>query len=361
MIGCDKATGHNCNSEAPCCENPMQPTWGVWLSRKYIAVERERYGKLRGAAAKDKAKLFSQLWESDPNMESDPNKYNPWFAPGHAPVANPCGILGGWRYSSARDYIAGPGSGYAKNLNHTGTPTNTALPPANMSTPAGTKGTDVLLYDLNMRMQEAQGKPYRTNDNAKWKAGGVQDVSYALVANHGGGVQYRLCKLENLFSGSMTEECFQSMPLEFVGDTSWFEYGNSNSSDENSSDKTRIPFTAVRVNDANTGGVLPKGSTWTRVGLPECENNRMTDGWTSDKSCAKPQFENELTKAGFWGFGNDIAGNSPALKKVLGNYAIVDKVRVPEGLDGDYVVSWRWDSLETAQVWTQCSVVTIEA
>ena len=65
------------------------------------------------------------------------------------------------------------------------------MPPPNMSTPVGTKCTDALMYDLNERMQEAQGKPYPTNDNAKWKAGGIQEVSYALVANHGGGVVRR--------------------------------------------------------------------------------------------------------------------------------------------------------------------------
>ena len=53
--------------------------------------------------------------------------------------------------------------------------------------------------------------------------------------------------------------------------------------------------------------------------------------------------------------------NSPALEKVLDNFSLVDTVRVPEGVEGDYVVSWRWDAEQSPQVWTYCSVVTIEA
>jgi len=34
-------------------------------------------------------------------------------------------------------------------------------------------------------------------------------------------------------------------------------------------------------------------------------------------------------------------------------------LKVPEGLSGDYVVSWRWDSEQSPQVWTQCAIVTI--
>jgi hypothetical protein len=273
-IGCDKPTGKNCGgfkvpSAVPCCEDPMQPTLTSAEQASYqnfsvdnsasailslpktlfaegFETKESFYGKLRGALRPqntESAKSFAQV------LDTDPFKYNPWFAPGHAPIASPCGILGGWRYSSARDYIAGPGDGYEKHLNHTGGATNSGMPPANMPIPAGTKGTDALMYDQNMRMQKAQGKSYRTNDNAKWKAGGIQEVSYSLVANHGGGVQYRLCKLDNLFNDSLTEDCFQSMPLDFVGDTSWFDYKNSS---DNSSAKQRISFTAVRVNDANT-------------------------------------------------------------------------------------------------------------
>jgi len=367
MIGCAKASGTNCGADAPCCEKPMEPTLKASDQLTYQILkeasplasidkslkalsgnEDPPTRKLRGSATKGKATK---------GLASTSDTYfrmNPWLAPGHAPVANVCGILGGWRFNNARDYIAGPGEGYDKFVKGTGGPTNVAMPPANLPIPAGTKGTDVLQYDLNRRMQEAQGKSYRTNDNPVWKAGMPQEVSYSLVANHGGGFQFRLCKLDHLWDGTMNEGCFEA--LDFVGNTSWFKYrtGDSNIT-------TSIPFTPTRVSDANTDGVLPKGSTWTQIALPACAG--PSGGSGTNSTCDTPQFENAITDAGFWGYGNSASGGSPAFRKIVdsGSYEIVDTVRVPEGLEGDYVFSWRWDSEQTAQVWTQCSVVTIEA
>jgi len=289
----------------------------------------------------------------------------PWYAPGHAPVANPCGILGGARWTNASDYIAGPGDGLERYKNGTAFPINGVEPSPNMPVPAGTTGTEVLKYDQNMRMQKAQGKSFRTNDNPTWKAGSDQEVKFSIGANHGGGHQYRLCKLSKLFDGSMDEDCFQANPMAFVGNTSWFEYTSNESTTP-----TRVPFTAVRLSDANTGGVIPAGSTWTKFGLPACEGDASTSPAAFKKTsdhCTKPQFTNEVSEAGFWGSGNlpvfkgDKGANSPALVKVLDNFSLVDTVRVPEGLEGDYVVSWRWDAEQSPQVWTHCSVVTIEA
>ena len=74
-------------------------------------------------------------------------------------------------------------------------------------------------------------------------------------------------------------------------------------------------------------------------------------------------FENELTDAGYWGYGYDNQG-SEAFAEVVknGKWQIVDTVKVPHDIEeGDYVFSWRWDSEDTPQVWTSCAVVTIEA
>merc|ERR1711870_168318 len=44
------------------------------------------------------------------------------------------------------------------------------------------------------------------------------------------------------------------------------------------------------------------------------------------------------------------------------NFSIVDEVRIRPTLEaGDYVLSWRWDSEMTPQVWTRCSDIRIEA
>jgi len=43
------------------------------------------------------------------------------------------------------------------------------------------------------------------------------------------------------------------------------------------------------------------------------------------------------------------------------NFSIVDEVRVPSTLAaGDYVLSWRWDSEMTPQVWAGCSDIRIQ-
>ena len=45
----------------------------------------------------------------------------------------------------------------------------------------------------------------------EWVAGGVAEVGWGIIANHGGGYSYRLCRREE--GGALTEECFQRMPL----------------------------------------------------------------------------------------------------------------------------------------------------
>jgi len=38
---------------------------------------------------------------------------------------------------------------------------------------------------------------------------------------------------------------------------------------------------------------------------------------------------------------------------------LVDKIQIPPNLIGDYVLSWRWDSEQTPQVWAHCADVRI--
>jgi len=388
MIGCNVATGVNCNTKAPCCGVPMKPTLKTSDQLSYLSFEGggnfdgflddlnlgdqpavNVTRSLRGLVQNpDVTGAFGGINSSlaekavTAPFSTNPGRMNPWMAPGYAPVADPCGILGGWRFPSARDYIAGPGDAYEKYTTGKGGPTNTVMPPKGMTPAAGTTGSSMVVYAQDQLMQDAQGEPYETNTNPKWKAGSEVEVSYTIVANHGGGGQYRLCPLEKLTQvggtdTGFTDECFAENVMPFVGDSSWFVY----KSPTNSSFSGKIEFPAVRVRDANTDGVLPKGSTWTKIGIPACSGARGGAGSGADSQCDTPQFHNPITEAGFWGFGNEASGNSPALKEVLNNWFISDKVQVPEGLEGDYVLQWRWDSEQTAQVWTQCAVVTIEA
>ena len=49
-----------------------------------------------------------------------------------------------------------------------------------------------------------------------WKVGSDVEVAWALKAWHGGGYGYRLCEVGK----ELDEECFQSMHLDFVGNSS---------------------------------------------------------------------------------------------------------------------------------------------
>lgn len=42
------------------------------------------------------------------------------------------------------------------------------------------------------------------------------------------------------------------------------------------------------------------------------------------------------------------------------DFEVVDRVKVPKVEPGMYVMSWRWDSEQTPQVWSNCAVVEIE-
>merc|ERR1740121_1100503 len=101
-------------------------------------------------------KTMSPTW-SDPELRTYQNfggifdigmRYNPWRAPGFAPVLDPCGVITG---------------------NQPGEHVDDAPKP-------GTRGSD---------LPATQGPT--------WSAGSIQDVSWSLYANHGGGYAYRLC------------------------------------------------------------------------------------------------------------------------------------------------------------------------
>ena len=217
-IGCPVATGASCGmSRVPtpglksisCSEESMEPTlknvdqltyksnafWSNW-STNQTTYSSHMNGKLRGTSQDPQPNSIS--------VNNTPLKRNPWLAPGYAPVENSCGILGGWRWSSARDFIAGPSNEAFNYWNTTRlNPINNIMPSMNMTVPAGTGGDEVLLNDINKRMQEAQGEQYSTNDNPTWEAGSVQEVSYSLEANHGGGFQYRICPLGFLLNNTL--------------------------------------------------------------------------------------------------------------------------------------------------------------
>jgi len=147
----------------------------------------------------------------------------------------------------------------------------------------------------------------------EWEAGSYQEVQWYVSANHAGGYSYRLCKMPHGGVEDLTEECFQENQLDFVGDKQWVIYHNPGHWDDE-----REEVTAKRT----TEGTYPPGSMWT----------------------ANPIYPHQEE------------GGS----KDRGHGHIIDVVHVPNDLEhGDYVLSFRWDSKCSPQVWTSCANIKI--
>jgi hypothetical protein len=86
-------------------------------------------------------------------------RHNPWRAPGHAPVADPCGLAGGtpWAAPSPEE-----GRYYNTSFAH-----------------HGMKGTALKSLPRDVYQPE------------KWTIGGTAEVSWNVWANHGGGCECR--------------------------------------------------------------------------------------------------------------------------------------------------------------------------
>lgn len=152
----------------------------------------------------------------DPYSQSknpDEHKYNPWRAPGKAPVADPCGVASGGTNPGA--YAAIP-QGYK----------------------AGSKGSEVL----------------PEKKATLWKAGATAWVGWGLSAQHAGGYSYRLCPKDSTIS----ENCFQSNALTFASANSSIHFDNSTTRFE--ADKKIITRTYV----------APDGTQWRTNPVPVC-------------------------------------------------------------------------------------------
>merc|ERR1712083_590017 len=184
--------------------------------------------------------------------------------------------------------------------------------------------------------------------------GSTHEVGWAITANHGGGYSYRLCPT----STNVTEECFQQHHLRFASGESWIQYV------DDKSNRTTIP--AIRVSK----GTFPKGSMWSRNPIPACAGPYGGVGIGGKAECSAPQFEPPLP--GLFGGGASAcfcgSGGAGAhctmdewmywLKKF--NFTIIDEVVVPKNIpNGDYVLSFRYDSEQTPQVWNSCADLVI--
>jgi len=275
---------------------------------------------------------------------------NPWCAPGSSPVFDPCGVAGGDEHEGI------PGAG--------GSP-----PPGHQQ---GEDGRD--LPEL----------PTKT----VWRAGSVVEVSWAVIANHAGGYQYRLCKKPS--NDRPSEECFQQTPIAFHGDHQYINFCANNEQippynpkpsafpkcDPNN--RTKIPAVDVST------GTIPAGSTWRRNPIPPCktpnggaygEQCGPKNGTDSDDYQFSPAGV-DITRKGqlLGGFGAGGCYGAPygvgCGQPPYGNrwdglwahefhFNIVDQLEVPKVPAGEYIMSFRWDCEQTAQIWSTCTDITI--
>ena len=59
-----------------------------------------------------------------------------------------------------------------------------------------------------------------------------------------------------------------------------------------------------------------------------------------------------------YGYGTEWFAPGEGWGKGDGMYSLVDNIRVPEQ-KGEYVLAWRWDCEQTAQVWGTCADIEI--
>lgn len=281
----------------PCCDNPAEPTIGDnWTLRTYNTPAAQA-AQPCGKAGKE--------WAGGCG---DWTKTNPWRKPGSAPVIDPCGVAGGCSpLAGPKDFPYGGGE----------------------YPPFATRG------QLGSQLPKLLHKTV-------WVAGSTAEVGWGQFANHGGGYSYRLCPA----ASELTEECMQRTPLDFVGDTQWFQFGADGMDTAN---RTEVPASQVSV------GTVPAGSQWRRNPVPACATDPYgTGGGTGPQNpCATPLFPPAMP--GVFGFG---LGGTPK-QDISSTVGIVDRVHVPKVPPGDYVLVFRWDCEQTSQVWQSCGDVTI--
>jgi len=195
----------------------------------------------------------------------DQHKYNPWRAPGKAPVNDVCGLASGGYTSGTTDSYTAVPQGYAQ----------------------GSKGSEVL----------------PETDATLWQAGATARVGWGLSAQHSGGYSYRLCPKD----ATLNEECFQSNVLEFVGNST-IHFNDDSQPDKQINTRTYI---------------APDGANWRTNPVPQCtgKGSRRHAGRATPACPAGTEFE-----PGFDEFSQGYLRPSGSGKN---RWSVMDDVKVP--------------------------------
>lgn len=104
------------------------------------------------------------------------------------------------------------------------------------------------------------------------------------------------------------------------------------------------------------------------AGMQEADCEKNVIEFASKQVGVKPQFSGKTLPGGppsSYITADDRAGRKDGSMWRNVNFArtdgslYVDQLRVPDLADGKYVLQWRWDCIETAQVWTSCADITL--
>eukprot|EP00040_Diaphanoeca_grandis_P011957 m.61133 g.61133 ORF g.61133 m.61133 type:complete len:428 (-) comp22936_c0_seq1:157-1440(-) len=286
-----------------------------------------------------------------PGSINDSYRYNPWRAPGSAPVVDACGQAGG-------KFLITPMGGASVF----GTVTVPGPNGTNITLKMGDMGSKVL-------------PPTDPSQVPDWKVGSTPRVAWGMRFNHGGGYQYRLCHEDNM---PCTEQEFQKMPLDFVRDAHAIMWNNG----------SLYPIEGKFVDDS-VCDVVPKGSTWARNPIPRIHTDNVGMAFVGQctQACRQSgapwcwakedcqQFESpcpELDQGWYMGNATHMPTTLPFLPDsnqhegyCSGDWTlgmVADKVVIPQDTKpGKYILSWRMDCEETAQIWQNCADVNIVA
>ena len=152
--------------------------------------------------------------------------------------------------------------------------------------------------------------------------------------HHTSRYQYRICAA----SQPLSEECFQQTPLNFT-QRSWLEFRNG----------SRLQITGTYLST----GTTPPNSTWALLPLPFVTGPRQIQQFGSfPPPCI--------------GKDNRSGSTDPRPSQLCGGtfpfgVNIIDELEVPNLPSGEYVLGLRYDPEMTAQIWQQCSDISVLA
>ena len=330
--GCTNGTEQSCNSGQAC----------FWFSQGCTIGSKQCDGKGARIPKWDHCPMDSiKPTVNDPKYRSmnqnatagslqDIFYYNPWRAPGKAPVFDACGMAGGSKHEAFN---------------------------------AGAYNTTIYAKQGDLGSQVLKPRPSGT----VWKRGTIANSRWQYTASHGGGYQYRLCPANE----ELTEACFQKMPLKFATPLKHTVRFANRSVDINA---TLVPDSITGTGDwmlnpipsrqsdyVSCDRVMPKGEHCPWQHCPGCG----APTWAADSACPCKCAENypQYFPSGFAYVAADkdaFPSPFPNFENEYHTYAIEDHLTVPTDIaPGDYVLGWRWDAEQTTQVWSTCADITI--